>query len=199
MSASWDCFIGKECLLACAMLQPHSKLISPAPTKLTKMYDNLIIRYVADVVIATPASEYHIKRLDEQFECTKMVSLNCKVSAKYVGKMVDKHVIRPDRDAVEAVLTWKSSNSKQKMMIFLGFAKFYRETLKGYADKVYSMQQLMSHKGKKFTWNDAAEKSSQRIKRELGKSPVLRMPTENGMYFLYTDASVVAILGILHQ
>ena len=27
----------------------------------------------------------------------------------------------------------------------------------GYADKKYPMQQLMRHKGKKFTWNNAAE------------------------------------------
>ena len=61
------------------------------------------------------------------------------------------------------------------------------------------MQQLMRHKGKKFTWNNAAEQSFQRIKRELGKTLVLGMTTENGMYVLDTDASVVAISGILHQ
>ena len=61
------------------------------------------------------------------------------------------------------------------------------------------MQQLMRHKGKKFTWNNAAEQSFQRIKRELGETLVLGMPTENGMYVLDTDASVVAISGIFHQ
>ena len=57
----------------------------------------------------------------------------------------------------------------------------------------------MRHKGKKFTWNNAAEESFQRIKKELCKAPVLGMPTEKGMYVLDTDASVVAISGILHQ
>ena len=61
------------------------------------------------------------------------------------------------------------------------------------------MQQLMRHKGKKFTWNNAAEESFQRIKKELCEAPVLGMPTEKGMYVLDTDASVVAISGILHQ
>ena len=37
------------------------------------------------------------------------------------------------------------------------------------------------------------------IKRELCEAPVLGMPTEKGMYVLDTDASVVAISGILHQ
>ena len=52
---------------------------------------------------------------------------------------------------------------------------------------------------KKFTWNNAAEESFQRIKKELCEAQVLGMPAEKGMYVLDTDASVVAISGILHQ
>ena len=55
------------------------------------------------------------------------------------------------------------------------------------------------HKGKQFTWNNAAEESFPRIKTELCEAPVLGMPTEKGMYVLDTDASVMAISGILHQ
>ena len=48
-------------------------------------------------------------------------------------------------------------------------------------------------------WNNAAEESFQRIKKELCEASVLGMPTEKGMYVLVTDVSVVAISGILHQ
>ena len=65
--------------------------------------------------------------------------------------MVDRHGIRPDPDAVEAVLTWKSPKTEHQLMSFLGFANYYREFIKVYADKVYPMQQPMRHKGKKFT------------------------------------------------
>ena len=160
-----------------------------------------------NVLIATPTLEDHIERLDEVFACMKRSGLKCKPSKckklkdsiKYLGRMVDRHGIRPDPDAVEAVLTWKSPKTEHQLMSFLGFANYYREFIKGYADKVYPMQQLMRHKGKKFTWNNAAEESFQRIKKELCESPVLGMPTEKGMYVLDTDASVVAISGILHQ
>ena len=113
--------------------------------------------------------------------------------------MVDRHGIRPDPDAVEAVLTWKSPKTEHQLMSFLGFANYYREFIKGYADKVCPMRQLMRHKGKKFTWNNAAEESFQRIRKEFCEAPVLGMPTEKRMYVLDTDASVVAISGILHQ
>ena len=67
------------------------------------------------------------------------------------------------------------------------------------ADKIYPMQKLMRNKGKKFTWTDEAQVSFENIKRELCEAPVLGMPTEKGMFVLDTDASVVAISGILHQ
>ena len=84
-------------------------------------------------------------------------------------------------------------------MSFLGFANYYREFIKGYADKVYPMQKLMRNKGKKFEWSDEAQTAFENIKRELCEAPVLGMPTEKDMYVLDTDASVVAISGKLHQ
>ena len=191
----------------CNATATFQRLMAHALIGVTKKYGNLVMCYVDDVVIATPTLEDHIETLDEVFACMKRSGLKCKPSKceilkdsiKYLGRMVDKHGIRPDTDAVEAVLTWKSPKTEHQLMSFLGFANYYREFIKGYADKVYPMQQLMRHKGKKFTWNNAAEESFQRIKKELCEAPVLGMPTEKGMYVLDTDASVVAISGILHQ
>ena len=106
---------------------------------------------------------------------------------------------REGPEAVEAVLTWKAPKTVTQLMSFLGFANYYREFIKGYADKIYPMQRLMRNKGKKFTWTDEAQVSFENIKRELCEAPVLGMPTEKGMFVLDTDASVVAISGILHQ
>ena len=61
------------------------------------------------------------------------------------------------------------------------------------------MQKLMRNKGKMFEWNEEAQAAFENIERELYEAPVLGLPTEKGMYVLYTDTSVVAISGILHQ
>ena len=161
--------------------------------------------HVDDVVIATPTLEDHIERLDELFTC--MAGLKCKPSKceilrdsiKYLGLLVDKHGVRPDPEAVEAVLTCKATKTDTQLMSFLRFANYYRKFIKGYADKIYPMQRLMRNKGKKFTWTDEAQVSFENIKRALCEAPVLGMPTEKGMFVLDTDASVVVISGILHQ
>ena len=82
-------------------------------------------------------------------------------------------------------------------MSFLGFANYYREFIKGYADKVFPMQKMMHNKGKKFEWNEESHAAFENIKRELCEAPALGMPTEKGMYLLDTDAPVVAISGML--
>ena len=171
--------------------------MAQALTRVTKKYGNLVMCYVDDVVRATPTLENHIDRLDEVFGCMKRAGWKCKPSKceilrdsiKYLGRMVDRHGVRPDPEAVEAVLTWKAPRTDTQLLSFLGFASYYREFIKGYADKVYPMQKLMRNKGKKFECNDEAQVAFENIK--LGH--------EKGMYVLDTDASVVAISGILHQ
>ena len=163
--------------------------------------------YVDDVVIATPTLEDHFDRLDEVFDCIERAGLKCKPSKceilrgsiKYLGRMVDRHGVRPKPEAVQAVLTWKAPRTDTQLMSFIVFAIYYREFIKGYADKVYPMQKLMRKKGKKFEWSDKAQTAFENIKRELCEAPVLGMPTEKGMYVLDTDASVVFISRILHQ
>ena len=191
----------------CNATATFQRLMAQALTRVTKKYGNLVMCYVDDVVIATLTLEDHIDRLDEIFGCMKRAGLKCKPSKceilrdsiKYLGRMVYRHGVRPDPEAVEAVLTLKAPRTDTQLLSFLGFANYYREFIKGCADKVYPMQKLMRNKGKKFEWNDGAEVAFENIKRELCEAPVLGMPTEKGMYVLDTDASVVAISGILHQ
>ena len=86
--------------------------------------------YVDDVVIATPTLEDHIDRLDEVFDCMKRAGLKgksskCEIlrdSIKYLGRMVDRHGMRPDPEAVEAVLTWKAPRTDTQLKSFLKFA-----------------------------------------------------------------------------
>ena len=61
------------------------------------------------------------------------------------------------------------------------------------------MQQRMCNKGKQFEWNVKVQAAFENTKPELYEAPVLGMFTKKGKYVLDTDASVVAISGILHQ
>ena len=136
---------------------------------------NATATFQRDVVIETPTLKDHIDWLDEVFGCMKRAGLKCKpskceilrVSIKYLGRMVDRHGVRPDPEAVEAVLTWKAPRTVTQLLSFLMFANYYLEFIKGYANKVYPMQKMMRNKGKKFEWNDEAQVAFENIKQEL--------------------------------
>ena len=120
----------------CNATATFHRLMAHALIGVTNKYGNLVMCYVDDVVIATPTLEDHIERLNLVFACMKRSGLKykpskCEIlkdSIKYLGRMVDRQVIRPDPDAVEAVLTWKSPKTEHQMMSFLGFANYYRDS-----------------------------------------------------------------------
>ena len=100
----------------CNATANFQRVMAQALTRVTKKYRNFVMCYVDDVVIATPTLEDHIDRLDEVSGCLKRAGLKCKPSKceilkdsiKYLGRIVDRHGLRPDLEAVEAVLTWKA-------------------------------------------------------------------------------------------
>ena len=160
------------------LVQRHSnfqRIIAQALTRVTKKYGKLVMGYVDGVLIATPTLADHIDRHDEVFVCMKRAGLKCKPSKceilrdsiKYLERMVDRHGVRPDSEAVEAVLTWKALRTDTQLMSFMGTANYYHELIKGYADKVYPIQKLMRNKGKKFEWNEKAQAAFENMKREL--------------------------------
>ena len=112
----------------CNATETFQRLIAQALTSLTKKYGNLVMCYVDGVVIATLTLTDHIDRLDEVFDCMKKDGLKCKSSKseilrnsiRYLGRMVDKHGLRPDPDAVEAVITMKAPKMETQLMSFLG-------------------------------------------------------------------------------
>ncbi|XP_063724285.1 uncharacterized protein LOC134851940 [Symsagittifera roscoffensis] len=85
---------------------------------------------------------------------------------------------RVQQELVTKEIEQKAPRTDTQLMSFLGFANYYREFNKGYADKVYPMQKLMRNKGKKFEWNDEAEVAFENIKRELCEAPVLEWLNE---------------------
>ena len=169
----------------CNPTATFQRLKAQALTRVTKKYGNLVMCYEDDVVIATLTLADYIDRLDEVFGCMNRAGLKGKASKceilrdsiKYLGRMVDRHDVRPDPGAVESVLTWKAPKTDTQFTSFLGFANYNRKFIKAYAEKVYAIQKLMRNKGKKFEWNERAQAAFENIKRELCEAPVLGKPT----------------------
>ena len=97
----------------CNATATFQRLMAQSLIGITKKYGNLVMCYVDEVVRATLNLADHIKRLDEVFDCMKRAGLKCRASQceiltdsmKYLGRMIDRHGVRPNPEAVEAGLT----------------------------------------------------------------------------------------------
>ena len=65
----------------CNATATFQRLMSQALTKGSKTYGNWIMRYVEDVVTATPTLENHMEHLNEVFAIMKRVGLKFKPSS----------------------------------------------------------------------------------------------------------------------
>ena len=101
-----------------------------------------------------------------------------------MGRLINKEGGQPDPKSVRVVLKWEVPRNKRELQSFLGFANYYREFTKFIA----VMQ-----------WTPECQRAFEILKTLLCSAPILSMPTEDGCFYLDTDASEVAIAAILEQ
>ena len=88
--------------------------------------------------------------------------------------------------------------NREELQSFLGFANYYRDFIPFHAAKVQPMQELLK-KYQHFYWNEKHQEAFDLVKQALADATALAAPNEEGRFVLDTDASAVAIAGILHQ
>ena len=181
-------------LLALGLIQPS---YSPWASGIVK---------IDDIVIATETIEDHIMRIKEVFECLreagfKMRAEKCdfmRTETKYLGRIVSADGIKPDPEAVTKIQEWLPPRNKEELQSFLGFASYYRDFVPFHASKVQPMQELLK-KNQHFCWEERHQEAFNSVKQALSNATTLAAPNEQGRFVLDTDASTVAIAGILHQ
>ena len=82
--------------------------------------------------------------------------------------------------------------------MFLGLANYYREFIINYAAKAKPLTEL-TKANRTFEWGPEAQQAFELLKKELCAESVLGLADNEGTFYLDTDASEVAISGILHQ
>ena len=162
--------------------------------------------YIDDIVIATETIEDHIMRIKEVLECLreagfKMRAEKCdfmRTETKYLGRIVSADGIKPDPEAVAKIREWLQPRNKEELQSFLGFANYYRDFVSFHAANVQPMQELLK-KNQHFCREERQQEAFDSTKQALSDATTLAAPNEQGRFVLDTDASTVAIAGILHQ
>ena len=190
----------------CNASATFQRSITRALQKIQQRHGSVVMAYIDDIVIATETIEDHLERIREVFECLreagfKMRAEKCdfmRTETKYLGRVVSAEGIKPDLAAVSKIQEWMPPRNKEELQSFLGFANYYRDFIPFHAAKVQPMQELL-RKNQHFYWKEKHQEAFDSVKQALADATALAAPNEEGRFVLDTDASAVAIAGILHQ
>ena len=87
----------------------------------------------------------------------------------------------------------------KELRTFLGLSNYYRRYIQGYSRIAEPLHQLTRKSAKGFHWNSQCQQAFDTLKYKLVNPPILAYPQFDTPFKLQTDASNVAIGGVLSQ
>ncbi|MBW0490295.1 hypothetical protein O181_030010 [Austropuccinia psidii MF-1] len=190
--------------------------IENAPAHFQRMMDTifqeeisegLMVVYIYDIIIYSETWEENVQYID--IVLSKCTPINLKISLKEcnfgqqellaLGHKVSGLSLAIDQNKVAAVLLKLVPKNIKEMQAFFGFARYYRNHIKGFAHITSSLYKLCS-KHVVFEITKERRDAYERIKYELTNAPTLILPDFELPFKLYIYAACSQGLGeALHQ
>ena len=190
----------------CNATATFQRLMAQVLRNIKNKHGNLVLCYVDDILIATATIEEHLERIQEVFAALEAAGLKLKASKcnfmdteiKFLGRKISAKGIQPDPESVQKVQEWDPPRNKNEVASCLGLANYYRNFIDKFAEISAPLNKLRA-KNVKFECTEDCQQAFETLKEKLCQEPILTLPNETGKFYLDTDASIVAISGILHQ
>lgn len=187
-----------------------------SPATLSRLMDQVlgygelepnVFVYLDDIVIVSNSFEEHLRSLQEVAKRLKMANLSinmekskfCVSELPYLGFILSQYGIRPNPDKIEAIVNFNRPTSIRSLRRFLGMVNYYRRFIKDFSKLTAPLTNLLKGKPKIVQWDDEAENSFIALKEKLITAPILSCPDFSEPFTIQTDASDIAIAGILTQ
>jgi hypothetical protein len=162
--------------------------------------------FIDDIVIGSETWEEHMVHVATVLDRLLKAKLTVKLvksyfacsEIDYCGHKVGNGQISPREIKVKALLNMPRPENKKQLQSFLGSVNYYQRYIPKFAELVYPLTNLLRKKVA-FVWNDFTENSYQTLKTLLAKEPILRIADYNKPFYIFTDASNVAVSSVLTQ
>lgn len=173
---------------------------------LTGLQGEELFVYMDDIVIYAKSLEEHERKYNALIERLRRANLKLqpdkceflKSEVTYLGHVISRDGVKPDPKKLEAVKLFPRPKTPKNIKQFLGLAGYYRRFISNFSKLAKPLTALLKN-NTNFEWTSEQEESFQILKQELCEEPVLQYPDFSKPFILTTDASGIAIGGILSQ
>ena len=165
--------------------------------------------YIDDILVASESPEQHIEDLKNVFSILAENGLvvqrsKCvlgKSSLDFLGYRVDATGISPLPERVEAIRATPPPTTLKELQRFLGMLNYYRRWIQKAAHHLDPLYAALKGKPKPrlLKWSPEMQSSFDAVKEALASAALLHHPRPGAQLALTTDASDIAIGGVLEQ
>jgi len=160
--------------------------------------------FVDDVLVGTETEEGHdeiveevLKRLEENDLYVKLEKCMWKVrKVPFLEVVMGEGKVEIEKEKVEEVLKWLTSQYVRDVRKFLGLANYYRRFVKDFTKVALPMNRL-TRKDEKWRWGEEQKKVFKQLKEIFATKPVLATPELDKKFRVEADTSNFATGGVL--
>ncbi|KAE8689004.1 Detected protein of unknown function [Hibiscus syriacus] len=168
--------------------------------------DQFVVVYLDDIVIYSKTLDEHIQHLRQVFQVLRENELyvkeeKCSFAQKkvpFLGHIIGGGTIQMDKNKIRVIENWEPPTKVTELRSFLGLANYYRRFVKDYSRITTPLTELLK-KEKPWAWDQTCQEAFDKIKLLLSSEPALCLPNYNKPFEVHTDASDVAIGGVIMQ
>ena len=174
--------------------------------------DVTLFAYIDDIIIASEDEETHKKDLEALFQRLaeynlKINLLKCqfiKESIDFLGHRVTQNGIAPLPEKVAAVENFPLPKTFRNLRNFIGLVNYYHRFLKDAAKILAPLNNFLkgykkSFRNKLVPWSKDTIDAFEAAKKALANAALLSFPVPDAELALFTDASTIAVGGVLQQ
>lgn len=185
-----------------------------SPSTFQRVMDNVLrglqndicLVYLDDIIVFSTSLQEHMTNLEKVFlrlrESNFKIQMDksefLKKETAYLGHIISEDGIKPNPDKISAIQKYPIPRTPKEIKQFLGLLGYYRKFIPDFARITKPLTSCLK-KGKKITLDPVYTNCFEKCKTLLSNDPVLQYPDFSKEFILTTDASNVAIAGILSQ
>ncbi|CAI7932609.1 unnamed protein product, partial [Closterium sp. NIES-54] len=168
--------------------------------------DRFVIVFLDDILIFSKSLEEHAQHLRIVLDTLRHHRLYAKLSKctfacssiGFLGHVISSKGIAMDPAKVQCLADWPAPRTVAELQSFIGLAKYYRKFVFNFSHICAPLTDLF-RQGAAFQWGRPQQTAFNSIKSALTSAPVLTVDDPSRPYFIWTDASDVAVGAILCQ